>query len=77
MAIYVNNKTLLQEIIQRNPEESVSYILIDEQGPDHDKIFTVAVHLNSNEIGKGTGKSKKQAEQMAARQALKLMGESI
>lgn len=70
-------KTLLQEIIQRNPEESVSYILIDEQGPDHDKIFTVQVRLNSNIIGQGTGKSKKQAEQMAARQALKLMGEQV
>ncbi len=70
-------KTVLQEIIQRNPEESVSYILIDEKGPDHDKIFTVEVHLNSNVIGKGCGKSKKQAEQMAACQALKLMGESI
>ncbi len=70
-------KTALQEIIQRNPEESVSYILVDETGPDHDKLFTVAVHLNSNIIGQGVGKSKKQAEQMAARQALKLMGESI
>lgn len=70
-------KTLLQEIIQRNPEESVSYILVDEQGPDHDKVFTVAVYLNSNEIGQGVGKSKKQAEQMAACQALKLMGEKI
>ena len=70
-------KTTLQEIIQRNPEESVSYILIDETGPDHDKQFTVAVHLNSNVIGTGIGKSKKQAEQMAARQALKLMGESV
>ncbi|MBE6810788.1 MAG: ribonuclease III [Ruminococcaceae bacterium] len=70
-------KTVLQEIIQRNPEESVSYILIDESGPDHDKIFTVEVHLNSNVIGCGKGKSKKQAEQMAACQALKLMGESI
>ncbi len=70
-------KTVLQEIIQRNPEESVSYILIDEKGPDHDKIFTVQVHLNSNIIGEGTGKNKKQAEQMAACQALKLMGESV
>lgn len=70
-------KTLLQEIIQRNPEESVSYELIGEEGPDHDKRFTVEVHLNSNVIGKGTGKSKKQAEQMAAKQALELMGEQI
>ncbi|MBR5473100.1 MAG: ribonuclease III [Clostridia bacterium] len=70
-------KTTLQEIIQRNPEESVSYVLIGESGPDHDKQFTVAVHLNSNIIGTGAGKSKKQAEQMAAKQALLLMGESV
>lgn len=70
-------KTLLQEIIQRNPEESVEYILTREEGPDHDKRFTIEVHLNSNVIGEGTGKSKKQAEQMAAMQALKLMGEIV
>ena len=68
-------KTILQEIIQRNPEETVSYILTGSEGPDHDKSFTVEVHLNSNVIGEGTGKSKKQAEQMAAKQALSLMGE--
>ena len=70
-------KTNLQEIIQRNPEENVTYVLISESGPDHDKSFTVEVRLNSNTIGSGVGKSKKQAEQMAAKQALKLMGESI
>lgn len=70
-------KTTLQEIIQRNPEESVTYTLVDEFGPDHNKQFTVAVKLNSNIIGTGSGKSKKQAEQMAARQALKLMGEIV
>ena len=75
--VFKDFKTALQEIIQRNPEESVSYILIDEEGPDHDKIFTVEVHLNSNVIGTGKGKSKKQAEQMAAKQALHLMGADI
>lgn len=70
-------KTVLQEIIQRNPEESVSYLLTDEFGPDHNKSFTVEVHLNSNTIATGTGKSKKQAEQMAAKQALHLMGADI
>ncbi len=69
-------KTELQEIIQRNPEESVVYKLISEKGPDHDKEFTVTVYLNSNAIGTGSGKSKKQAEQMAAMQALKLMGKN-
>ena len=70
-------KTVLQEIIQRNPEESVRYVLTDASGPDHDKSFTVEVRLNSNVIGRGTGKNKKQAEQMAAKQALELMGETI
>lgn len=70
-------KTALQEIIQRNPEESVTYFLTGESGPDHDKRFTVEVHLNSNVIGTGVGKNKKQAEQMAAKQALELMGEQI
>ena len=76
-ADFKDYKTLLQEIIQRNPEESVNYVLIDEKGPDHNKQFTVEVRLNSNTIGTGTGKSKKDAEEMAAKQALVLMGEII
>ena len=75
--IFKDYKTSLQEIIQRNPEESVKYILTNESGPDHDKIFEVKVHLNSNVIGIGRGKSKKQAEQMAAKEALRLMGAEI
>ena len=75
--VFKDYKTALQEIIQRNPEEEVTYILTDESGPDHDKLFTVEVHLNSNIIGKGSGKSKKQAEQSAAKQALQLMGADI
>lgn len=68
-------KTILQEIIQQNKEEKVTYHLVSESGPDHDKHFFVEVHLNSNVIGKGEGKSKKQAEQLAAKEALELMGE--
>ena len=75
--VFKDYKTALQEIIQRNPEEEVTYILTDESGPDHDKLFTVEVHLNSNVIGTGSGKSKKQAEQSAAKQALQLMGADI
>lgn len=67
-------KTKLQEIIQQNPEEALEYVLTGESGPDHDKHFTVEVHLNSNVIGKGGGRSKKEAEQQAAREALELMG---
>lgn len=67
-------KTTLQEIIQQNPDEKLNYVLIGEYGPDHDKRFEVEVHLNSNVIGKGIGRSKKQAEQEAAKEALSLMG---
>lgn len=67
-------KTTLQEIIQKNPGEILKYVLVGESGPDHNKHFVVEVHLNSNVIGKGGGKSKKQAEQQAAREALELMG---
>lgn len=67
-------KTILQEIIQQNPEKKLVYKLVGEKGPDHDKRFVVDVMLNSNVIGKGEGRSKKNAEQMAAKEALELMG---
>lgn len=67
-------KTVLQEVVQKNPEEKVEYVLIDEEGPDHNKRFVVEVMLNSQVIGRGKGKSKKEAEQFAAREALELMG---
>ncbi len=67
-------KTSLQEIVQKNPGEKISYRLVSESGPDHDKHFIFEVLLNSNVIGKGGGRSKKEAEQNAAREALELMG---
>lgn len=67
-------KTLLQEVVQKNPDEHLTYSLAAQSGPDHDKTFTVEVFLNSNCIGTGTGHSKKKAEQAAAREALILMG---
>ncbi|MCX7658688.1 MAG: ribonuclease III [Oscillospiraceae bacterium] len=72
--IFNDYKTILQEIIQQNPEEKIEYVLKGQSGPDHDKAFVVQVCLNSNVIGEGTGRSKKQAEQMAAKEALELMG---
>ena len=66
--------TALQEIIQKNREEKIEYVLAGESGPDHNKAFTVEVHLNSNVIGTGTGRSKKQAVQLGAKEALSLMG---
>lgn len=70
-------KTVLQEVIQQNPEEHVEYVLVGEEGPDHAKQFYVEVRLNSNVIGKGSGRSKKTAEQNAAKEALLLMGEKV
>ena len=67
-------KTILQEIIQRNPEEKVEYVLRSQSGPDHDRHFVVEVCLYTIVIGHGEGHSKKQAEQQAAKEALKLMG---
>ncbi len=73
-AAFRDYKTILQEIIQRNPQERLEYVLVGERGPAHDKTFDVEIHLNSNCIGKGSGHSKKLAEQIAAGEALKLMG---
>ncbi|MCI6908640.1 MAG: ribonuclease III [Clostridiaceae bacterium] len=67
-------KTMLQEIVQKNREETLSYRLADAEGPDHEKSFTVELLLNSNVFATGTGHSKKAAEQDAARAALRLMG---
>ncbi len=72
--VFHDYKTVLQEVIQRNPEEKIEYHLKGESGPDHNKQFTVQVLLNSNVIGEGTGRSKKNAEQLAAKEALSLMG---
>ena len=67
-------KTKLQEIIQKNRGERLSYEIVSESGPDHDKNFVCKVFLNTNCIGEGDGSSKKHAEQMAAKKALALMG---
>ncbi len=69
-------KTTLQEIAQQNPGELIRYELISSNGPDHAKTFEVHCYLNSNLLGKGCGKSKKEAEQNAAKEALRLMGEN-
>lgn len=63
-------KTLLQEVVQKNTDSKITYEIIDESGPDHHKIFKVAVCVNGSQLGSGLGKSKKEAEQHAANQAL-------
>ena len=66
----VDYKTALQELVQQKKNQVLSYALVGESGPDHDKHFLVQVSLNGSVVGSGEGKSKKRAEQDAARDAL-------
>ena len=66
----VDYKTALQELVQQKKNQVLTYTLVGQSGPDHDKQFDVEVALNGNVVGKGTGRSKKRAEQDAARTAI-------
>ena len=66
----VDYKTQLQELVQQKKNQVLSYALVSQSGPDHDKEFGVAVSLNGTVVGSGTGSSKKRAEQDAARCAI-------
>ena len=63
-------KTRLQELVQRKSNQVIAYDLVEETGPDHDKTFTFEVLINGAVSGRGSGKTKKEAEQMAAARAL-------
>ena len=63
-------KTALQELVQRESGQVLRYRLTGESGPDHNKRFFVEVELNGTAVGSGEGRSKKEAEQMAARAAI-------
>jgi ribonuclease-3 len=65
-----DHKTHLQELVQRRSGQVLSYHLIGQSGPDHNKSFEMEVRLNGETVGTGTGRSKKEAEQMAARAAI-------
>ena len=67
-------KTALQELVQRQADQVLTYHMTGEAGPDHDKTFQAEVQLNGLPIGAGSGHSKKEAEQQAAKEALALMG---
>ena len=66
-------KTALQEHVQRTPGQALRYRLTGEDGPDHAKTFEITVYLNDEVVGAGVGHSKKEAEQNAARSALKAL----
>ncbi len=63
-------KTALQELVQRESGQVLTYRLTGETGPDHAKVFAVAVEFNGETVGEGQGHSKKEAEQMAAKAAI-------
>ena len=65
-------KTVLQQFVQQERGSLLEYVTIGEEGPAHDKLFTVQVKLNGNVIGEGKGGSKRKAEQNAAKEGLKL-----
>ena len=68
--LFYDSKTILQEIVQANFTEGISYHLVGEEGPDHDKSFQVVVKIGEEEYGSGKGRTKKAAEQKAAYQAI-------
>ena len=67
-------KTALQELVQRQADQVLTYRMVGEQGPDHAKTFSAEVLLNGAPLGTGTGHSKKEAEQAAAKAALETLG---
>ncbi len=66
-------KTELQELVQQKPNRHISYELVGESGPDHNKRFVFSVSINGTVAGEGEGRTKKEAEQMAARMALEAL----
>lgn len=76
--LFFDSKTILQEIVQAHFKSPITYRLIGEEGPDHDKSFRVAVYIGEKEYGAGSGHTKKAAEQVAAYQSiLKLRAKNI
>ncbi len=71
--IFMDYKTQLQEILQKGNEKRVVYEIIGERGPDHDKVFISQVKIDGQPAGKGKGKTKKEAEQMAAKETIKTL----
>lgn len=75
--LFIDYKTYLQEKLQKDAKSKIEYIVEKEVGPDHNKKFYMDVVVENKIIGKGIGRNKKEAEQMAAKQALYKMGEEV
>ena len=67
-------KTKLQQLAEQDGASILEYRIISEEGPEHNKRFTVAAYINNNEVGIGSGRTKKLAEMQAAKMALRLFG---
>jgi len=67
---FLDYKSTLQEYVQAETKKSVTYVLVKEEGPSHDKLFTTFVYYEKIKLGEGIGKSKKESEQNAAKAAL-------
>ena len=68
--LFYDSKTILQEMVQAEDEGELSYELLREEGPDHNKLFEVRALVGDKEVGRGTGRTKKAAEAMAAYRAI-------
>jgi len=66
-------KSMLQEILQKQGDCTITYSIVSESGPDHNKEFVCAVNLNGKQLAVGTGRGRKQAEQEAAKKAVELL----
>ncbi len=70
-------KTKLQQLTEQDGTAVLEYKIVEQSGPDHDKTFTVAAFVNNNEVGRGSASNKKDAEMLAAKEALALFGALI
>ena len=70
---HTDYKSELQELVQRDAGGTIEYILVSQSGPDHDKRFVFSVSVNGDQLGTGEGRSKKEAEQIAAEKALEVL----
>lgn len=72
--LYIDSKSRFQEISQEKEDHTPYYELVEDEGPDHDKTFTMGAYINGELIAEGTGSSKQKAEENAAQNALKIKG---
>lgn len=70
-------KTMLQQFVEKDGSALLEYVVVSEDGPEHQKVFSVVAKINNNMVGKGTAGTKKDAEMMAAKSALLLFGINV